>query len=82
MFYALFYGGNMRAVITCPDPENPIFIGSDIACSNGATPQLEAVFYGLGSLAWSDVGLLIAALTTSCALATGINILARGFNWK
>lgn len=75
-------GWVMRAVITCPDPENPVLVAGEIACSGGASPSLEAVFYGLGSLAWSDVGLLVGALATSCALATGVNILARQFNWK
>lgn len=73
----------MRAIITCPDPENPVFVagtnGYEIQCSGTATPALEAVFYGLGSLQWEDVSLLIGALLLSCTIATGYNILANAF---
>lgn len=74
----------MRAIVTCPDPEQPQFIagtnGYEIICSGSAVPNLEAVFYGLGDLTWNDVSLLIGALLLSCTIAASYNLLAGLFN--
>lgn len=77
--YQLFFfvkGLSGCCYMQCGSGSSPDLTGGT---STTVPPTVTPFSSGLSDLAWSDVGLLIAALFTACCIAAGYHILSRLF---